>query len=194
MPTRRENSRRRRAPFRDPVTLILIVCGGEATEPAYFHGLRRYLRNPATKSVVTVRPEDPKRVVAFAARQRADYDQIWCVLDVDEFDYSDAIRMARTSKIDLAVSNPCFEYWLLLHFENYDAALTSFRDVEKRLKKHLPAYDKSAPRFADYIEGVQEAVRRAKSRSVDGGENYRTNPSTGVWKLVELMLPGSPDR
>ncbi|WP_218019278.1 RloB family protein [Nocardia niwae] len=176
------------------MTLILIVCGGEATEPAYFHGLRRYLRNPATKSVVTVRPEDPKRVVAFAARQRADYDQIWCVLDVDEFDYSEAIRMARTSKIDLAVSNPCFEYWLLLHFENYDAALTSFRDVEKRLKKHLPAYDKSAPRFADYIEGVQEAVRRAKSRSVDGGENYRTNPSTGVWKLVELMLPGFPDR
>lgn len=194
MPIRRENSRRRRAPFRDPVTLILIVCGGEVIEPAYFHGLRRHLRDPATKSTVTVRPEDPKRVAAFAARQRADYDQIWCVLDVDEFDYSEAIRIARTSKIDLAVSNPCFEYWLLLHFENCDGALTGFRAVEKRLKKHLPTYDKSALRFADYIEGVEEAVRRAKSRSVEEGDEHRTNPSTGVWKLVELMLPESPER
>ncbi|MQY25453.1 RloB family protein [Nocardia aurantia] len=194
MPTRRENTRRRRAPFREPATLILVVCGGEVTEPAYFHGLRRELRNPAIKSTVTVRAEDPKRVVAFAGRQRGDYDRIWCVLDVDQFDYSEAIRMARMSEVDLAVSNPCFEYWLLLHFENCDATLVDFRDAERRLKKHLPAYDKSTLRYSDYIGRVADAVRRAKSRSVDEGTEHRTNPSTSVWKLVELMLPEFPDR
>ncbi|MQY22797.1 hypothetical protein NRB20_59190 [Nocardia sp. RB20] len=57
MPTKRENSRRRRAPFREPVTLILIVCGGEATEPLYFNGLRRHLRNSAIKASVVVRSD-----------------------------------------------------------------------------------------------------------------------------------------
>ncbi|WP_084497507.1 RloB family protein [Nocardia amamiensis] len=193
MPTRRENTRRRRPPFRNPATLILIVCGGEVTEPAYFHGLRRHVRNPATKSTVAVRPEDPKRVVTFAARNRTDYDQVWCVLDVDEFDYTDASRIARAAKIDLAVSNPCFEYWLLLHFENCDAVLMCYRDVEKRLKKHLPSYDKSALRFADYVMGVEEAMQRAKSRCVDNGDECRTNPSTGVWRLVELMTADPPE-
>ena len=194
MTTRRENTRRRRRPFRDPATLILIVCGGEATEPAYFHGLRQHMRNPAIKSVVSVRPEDPKRVVAFAATRRGDYDQVWCVLDVDEFDYTEAIRSARSAKIELAVSNPCFEYWLLLHFENCDAVLTCYRDVEKRLRKHLPSYNKSELRFADYVEGIGEAVQRATVRCVDHGAEYRTNPSTGVWRLVEFMASAASEK
>lgn len=192
MPTKRENSRRRRAPFREPVTLVLIVCGGEATEPMYFNGLRQHLRNPATKASVVVRPEDPKRVVSHASRQRADYDQIWCVLDVDEFDYTEAIRLARASKVDMAVSNPCFEYWLLLHFEKCDATLTGYRDVERRLKKHLPVYDKSALRFSDFVAGLDDAVGRAKKRSRTEGDEHRNNPSTGVWKLVESMSGKSP--
>ncbi len=40
MPSRRDRDRRpgRRAPFREPKPVILIVCEGERTEPEYFEG------------------------------------------------------------------------------------------------------------------------------------------------------------
>ena len=38
---RRENSSKRRAPYRTPRDQILIVCGGKRTEPDYFDGLKR---------------------------------------------------------------------------------------------------------------------------------------------------------
>ncbi|MGW4369639.1 RloB family protein [Nocardia takedensis] len=187
MPTRRENTRRRRALFREPAQQVLIISGGQATEPAYLNGVRRTLANPSTRSKVVVRAEDPDRVVAFAIRNRSEYDRIWCVLDVDEFDYSDAIRAARSVDIDLAVSNPCFEYWLLLHFEQYDSALVSYKHVRGRLIKHVPSYDKSTLRIEDYLGGIEDAIRRAKARSVVHGDEYRTNPSTAVWRLLELL-------
>ena len=55
-----------------------------------------------------------------AKRQRDSYlafDEVWCVHDVDDHPRLDEARiMARDNDISLAVSNPCFELWLLLHF------------------------------------------------------------------------------
>ncbi|MQY22796.1 hypothetical protein NRB20_59180 [Nocardia sp. RB20] len=81
---------------------------------------------------------------------------------------------------------------MLLHFEKCDAALPGYRDVKRRLEKHLPDYDKSALRFSDFVAGLADAVGRAKTRSGTAGDEHRNNPSTGVWKLVELMSDESP--
>ena len=57
----------------------------------------------------------------------SELDEIWCVLDHDERDVEiDDFRSwlgqqpnekARSTEIRAAISTPCFEYWLLLHFE-----------------------------------------------------------------------------
>jgi hypothetical protein len=85
--------------------------------------------------------------------------------------------------VALAVSNPCFEYWLLLHFEACAAPLTCYGDVEKRLLKHVPGYRKAALRFEDYAGGVTAAVERA--RHPEAG--HARNPSTQVGRLVEKI-------
>jgi hypothetical protein len=64
---RRENSGRRRTPFREPHRSILVVCGARATEPAYFDGLKRSRRNPSLTIKIKAKPADPEAVVKYAA-------------------------------------------------------------------------------------------------------------------------------
>ncbi|RZQ59801.1 RloB family protein [Amycolatopsis suaedae] len=183
--TRRTNSGSRRAAFREERTTVLVVCGGLVTEPAYFRGLKRDRRNPAVGVEVLAKGVDPLSLVRHAAKRRdtGDFGQVWCVADVDEFDLGPAVVEARRAGVELAVSNPCFEYWLLLHFEACVAPLPAYGQVERRLRRHVPGYDKCALSFADYAAGVDNAVQRAADR----GGDHRLNPSTGVGGLVSLI-------
>ncbi len=184
---RRENSSRRHPAFRERRQSLLVVCGAEATEPKYFDGLKRARRNPAITLKIKAKAADPDSVVRYAAgmRDRAEgaHDEVWCVVDVDEFELAKAVATARTLRVNLAISNPCFEFWLLLHFEACAAPLTCYRDVERRLRRHVPGYSKSALRFDDYVAGVDAAVERA--RHPEAG--HERNPSTQVGALVEKM-------
>jgi hypothetical protein len=48
------------------------------------------------------------------------------VTDVDTHSrLDDAIRLANAADISLAVSNPCFEIWPLLHLRNHSASCES---------------------------------------------------------------------
>ncbi len=122
-------------------------------------------------------------------RDRAEgtHDEVWCVVDVDDFDLDKAVTTARRLRINLAISNPCFEFWLLLHFEACSAPLTCYGDVAKRLVKHVPGVSKTALRFADYESGVESAVTRARKQNGEPGAEHGSNPSTGVWALVEKI-------
>jgi hypothetical protein len=187
--TRRENRRSRRAPVREERAQVLVVCGGVATEPAYFRGLKKERRNPAVRVVVESKGVDPASLVRFAAQKRdiLGCDEVWCVVDVDEFDISGALAVARKENVRLAISNPCFEYWLLLHFESCVAPLTCYDDALRRLLKHLPRYDKSGLSFTDFAGGVDDAVQRARSRCDVVETEHTRNPSTGVWALVHQV-------
>ncbi|HEX6356898.1 RloB family protein [Actinophytocola sp.] len=188
--TRRENRRTRRAPVREERSQILVVCGAKATEPEYFRGLKKERRNPAVKVVVEAKGVDPVSLVRFAAQKRdmMGCDEVWCVIDVDEFDVPKALVAAAQKRVSLAISNPCFEYWLLLHFELCTAPLTCYDDVEPRLIRHVPRYHKSSLRFADFAPGVDDAVQRARGRCDDVGTEHSRNPSTGVWALVRQVI------
>jgi hypothetical protein len=148
--TRRDDGRglRRRGPTRDPLPLILVVCEGRVTEPEYVEAFR--IAHGA--NTVRVRVEspggDPRALVDRAvelrneaereARRARDpnlrYDEVWCVFDVDQHPrLDDALAMAARSSIELAVSNPCFELWLLLHFAEQTAHLSS-KQARDRLR------------------------------------------------------------
>ena len=191
MTTKRTNSARRRPASRAPRTRLLVVCGAKRTEPDYLTGLVRAARNPATVVKVVVRARDPKDVVGYARKYREsaadDFDQVWCVLDVDEFSFVDALAGARKDGTHLAISNPCFELWLLLHHAEVNVSLDGAADVVTRLKRCVPGYDKAALCFADFAPGVPDAVRRAQILA-SGDTELGPNPSTGVWRLVELII------
>lgn len=192
----------RRRPVREPRRRILILCEGEVTEPRYFRALVREFRNPLVDIEIEGRGEGPKTLVERAAerkrqsdraaqKQRDDflrYDEIWCVYDVDDHaKLLDALQQARAHGIDLAVSNPCFELWALLHFQDQTAHLDR-REARSRLKGHLPDYEKDLP-FVRLRAAYEEAVRRSRELDRRCGERGcpGDNPSTGVYRLAERI-------
>lgn len=158
-----------------------MVSGGEKTESQYFSGLRLTRRVPIT---VKYKVDAPHNLVGYAARLRDQYreefDAVWCVVDVDEFDIPAAVRLAGRTQVNLAVSNPCFEVWLLLHFADHRAHVTDYRAARDLLARHVPGYDKKLD-FATFDPRVEDAVARAALLGPG-------NPSSGVGRLVETVL------
>lgn len=168
---------------------LLVVCGAEVTEHAYVQGLKNAARNPAVSVKVVKYPKAPSQVVAHAAKLLAaasdEYDEAWCVLDVDEFtDLDQALREAERHDIGVALSNPCFEVWLLLHYTDHRKHAGSYDQLVPILNKHTPGgYSKTGLVFRHYEDGWREAVRRARKLAPEGKER-EVNPSTGMWKLA----------
>ncbi|OKI65003.1 RloB [Streptomyces sp. MJM1172] len=173
-----------------------MVCGSKETERQYLQGLRDHLRNPAVAVKVLGKACSPTQLVAYTIGQRdlADgYDEVWCVFDVDQFpDVDEAVTQARRAGIKVAVSNPCFEVWLLLHFADHRVHVETYKKLLPLLRKHVPAYDKTRVDFAAYRQGLKVAAERAE-RLDPTGEDHGRNPSSGVWRLTNRMTrPDAP--
>lgn len=195
--TRHKDLRRRR-PVRQTNPRILIVCEGSRTEPGYFNDLRRAERRQVELEIVPA--GSPKAVVECAvemqreARRQAKkdpflgYDQVWCVFDIDEHPLvPDASQQARDNNIHLAISNPCFELWSLLHFQDHQAHVERAK-LRELCRVHMPGYEKTLP-FAVLAPNIENAISRAEEldriqqlRDTQGG-----NPSTGIYRLVRSI-------
>ena len=124
----RSDSLRRRPPRREPKRRLLIVTEGEVTEPEYFKALQHHC-----KALLEIRSAGvPKTCVEMAVNllakdaqnfkdSKLQFDEAWCVFDVDNHSLDEAKQQAKVNKIRLAVSNPNFELWLLLHFEEQNS-------------------------------------------------------------------------
>lgn len=158
---------------------VLIVTGGRCTEPAYFNGLARVHR---ARVKVRQKTDSPEKLVRYAKSifTEDEYDSMWCVVDVDEFDIEAARAEADRQGVGLVVSDPCFELWLVLHFADHRGHIDSGKAACKLLAKHLPGYDKKLD-YAAFDDRVEVAIKRAK-------ELPAGNPSTDVWRLVEVLL------
>jgi hypothetical protein len=196
---------RRRKPSREPRPRILIVCEGRRTEPSYFRALRVQFRavvelevepGETTPRKLVRRAMAMKQEAEFDARSQGDrflrYDEVWCVFDIDEHPYlADASQQAQAHGIGLAISNPCFELWALLHFQEQSAFIRG-KAARDRLKKHLPDYQKILPfellepHYAAAVSRARELDRRCEAAGCPGG-----NPSTGVYRLTERIREGS---
>ena len=187
---RREPPGGRRAPQRRTKPLILVVCASVRTESDYLRGLRDHCGNPAVDIVLRKHGKAPTQAIEYARkfveRDPRSFDEVWCVVDVDDFDIGRAAKAAKQAKVSLAVSNPCFELWLLLHHADCSSYCGGYADVVARLQKHLPEYDKARLNFAHYRDHVEAAVERAK-RLEPSGQDFGRNPSTNVWRLVERI-------
>ena len=112
-------------------------------------------------------------------------DEAWLVVDKDQWT-DDQLAQLRAwveerDNYGFALSDPKFEYWLLLHFED-GAGITSSSNCNDRLKRHLPNYAKSLDARKFTHDMIKDAIRRARQRTAP--------PCTTVYKLVENILKG----
>jgi hypothetical protein len=201
----RQGRLHRRRPQREPRKRFLIFCEGRVTEPDYFSDWRRFLRNGLIQIEISPELGDPLRLVecAMSADNRARtqakrerdanvlYDQIWCVVDVDQHPrLDDARQLADHHGIHLAVSEPCFELWALLHYQDQWAHIECSA-VAETLRRHQPYYNKRLD-----CDALRPLYQQARARAIELDErrtrnNGGWNPSTGVWRLVDELVQSS---
>ena len=119
-------------------------------------------------------------------------DEAWLVVDKDQWTEAQLMKLHAwchpAGNRGLAVSNPKFEYWLLLHFED-GAGVVSSHQCSDRLERHLPGYDKSIDRRQFSEQRINDAVRRAKSRDIPPCTDWpRAVFGTTVYRLVENII------
>lgn len=172
----------------------LVVCEGEKTEPEYFK--RWKSKTGVGLEIQEVGGGNPHSAVQLAIRLRAKrpadarFDKVWCVTDGDGSDEAllrSSRLLAERHGIHLILSNPCFELWALLHFEEVGAWLDA-AGARRRLRSHLPGYGKLLP-FAELAPHLSTALERARRLEARGSDN----PSTSVHRLIEALLAHSPD-
>lgn len=210
---------------------FLIYSGGIVTEVEYFQYVRRhlfgdYVKNLRIKSGEVddpVRVEadgvDPKTLVDDAAKllyedkkdaKKESYDPfavVWAVTDVDDFGKNgDKLRAAvdkgRQSGVEVIISNPCFDVWLIDHKQSCPLSYTQTSECEK-LAKRLGLIDMSRNRNnPKHIR--QEAIAgkyatAAKNAQKHMGEQHRrirdNRPSSGDYapwtdipKIVDTLI------
>ena len=196
----------RRKAVLTPGKSVLIVCEDSKASPDYFERFRKKLRL-STVNVEVCGEEcgsDPKSVVDYTKGRKQseetstridEYDNIFCVVDVDEHSsLGDAVQTARDNNICLVISNPCFEYWYILHFEKTGSSYNSRTELYRKLTKHLKQqYDKSSCDFFDFIyPATQTAIRNSKEILSGQWHNEpdlrQCNPSTHVHRVVECIM------
>lgn len=179
-------------------TLFVVACEGQRSEEIYLRfmtaGLRRVEMLPLS------RPADNRSAPRHLLERLSDWKkrnpfdseghiELWMVFDADHpfedrhaIDTHAVLNEATRVGISVALSNPRFELWLLLHFE--DVPTCSGEWLEQRLRLHLGAYNHSCCNPAHFKGKLGDAIQRAQSSD---DQTQRLSPLAST-RLYQLML------
>ena len=122
-------------------------------------------------------------------------DEIWCVVDHDGREeevrrflvWHERARKRRSGpKIEAVISDPCFEYWLLLHFEYTTRPFDKVGGCDQvvgLLRKYEKDYRKGDRRFFESLGSRRDEAIRNAARARRAGRS----PGTDVGRLVERL-------
>jgi hypothetical protein len=96
---------------------------------------------------------------------------------------------ANANDVPLALSNPCFEIWLLLHFQDQTAPIDR-QKVQRACRAYLNGFRKALTQEHCQLlaNGQEDAVARAQHLETWQQQQDRdewANPSTSVYRLAE---------
>ena len=205
---------------------IYIFCEGEKTEPSY---IRAYINFKYPSSVRLRGAERPVILkdtdmntpiqlveVALEHKKSLDFekDQVWVMYDRESPQkYTDeqhrkAYDEATRNGLNVAISNVCFEYWLLLHLStsapamsNCDALVKSPAFREALLQLGMKQYDKKGKTAKelftrlmsdDYINAARNNAKNNNENAMSAASSknqapYQIQPFTNVYELLEAI-------
>ena len=193
--------RKRKCETRKPRRRIILSCEGNITEIQYFRHFENMRKDICIKFVNNRRHRSAPNFVLDDLKKYLDAeplmrdDEAWVVID-----YDDRSHETIQSVIDglhkigknahLALSNPNFEFWLLLHFDK-GAGVQTKTQCKTKLSTFIPNYDKTVP--SKVFEHVEDAIARAEAIDRNSNSPWPVKSGTTVYKLVKLLLPDCKD-
>ena len=193
----------RRKPYRLPRKQFIISSEGEKTEPIYF---KKFDSDTIRIHIVEDRlGNDPISVVKAAINYKREKiidkkDETWIVVDTDfspdtrelkERQLTEAGEQCNNFGFGYAVSNPFFEFWLLLHFEETPSFSSTIRvqdECIRRLKVYYPNYNKSSYDPGTFIDEVETAITNAKKLDQSKDKSCLQNHGSTVYRLIEKII------
>lgn len=206
----------------DAEKLFVLSYEGTVTEKKYFQDFRvsDYFNNNGLIEIVPLkRPNDkgsdPFSVKKLLNEAKKEYgfkitDEFWLIFDRDDWEsihklsFDDLVRECKSEKnFYLAMSNPCFEIWLVLHFKNLaeftqeeqnlllkNEKITSSKNYIDTVVGYLQDGDRGynkRPNPSIYLPLTNSAIQRAKS--IDNlTDEYPKSLGTHLYKLIEKLI------
>lgn len=191
----------RRSGFRD-ATLIVIATEGDRTEPIYFDGLKEKFHKPSLHLEVLRRTDpslsSPEHVLRELDGFKREYKlgkdhELWMVVDRDrwpELTLAEVARQCEQKRFYIAVSNPCFEFWLLLHHTDWpsSAAHPSSKEMEELLRNEIGSYSKNNPVIEKLIPKIDDAIERAENLDENPADRWPQRTGTRVYLLARKII------
>jgi hypothetical protein len=197
-----------RRPSKAAVLLdLLVFVEGLRTEDAYLTYWRRQYRDKVLIEIdpfrggplrLVEKAVEAKRIEARVAKRGRGrpHDQIWCMFDRDEHpNFARAVDLANRNNINLAISNPCIELWFILHFERHTAYIErqpAQRRAEDLLGCSKVLTDSALSVLAERYDRARDRAIRLDEKHAGDGSPPASNPSSGVWRLIDLIR--TPDQ
>lgn len=188
----------------DKIPSILIVTEDSVTEPNYFQDFCAP-RNLGSVDVVSSPDPDPVSLADYAKELypgEDKYDRLYCVFDRDTHSgFGAAIEELRNRStpehpIHCIYSVPCFEYWVLLHFElmgpltYYEGSGSPCAGVVDDIESnsHINNYNRIKPNIYDETNSnIDTALNNSKTRWGNHGNRGFDDPQprTRIHDLIE---------
>lgn len=191
--------------FRD-LRLYLVASEDTYAVPQYFDALKdneviddrkvevRVLPSGTTGDLAQSNPAAVlARLVGFVVDDPLPFDERWLCVDLDHWGTGrHAPNLARVCKealdagCQLAISNPAFEVWLLLHFSDEPKATQA--ECETAIRAAVGSYNKARLQPHLYTrDAVDLAINRARALDTDPSQRWPQQPGTHVHRLVERL-------
>ncbi|MBN2413758.1 RloB domain-containing protein [candidate division KSB1 bacterium] len=180
--------------FKD-TKLFIIATEGKETEKQYFDIFRN------SRVQVKILPacnghSAPNWVIDRLDEFAKEYnlegdDELWIMFDVDKWGVrkiSQITRLGFQKGYGLAISNPCFEVWLFLHFTSLEQNLLTCQDFKSRLRQQLGSYNSARLHIIDFKNHIHDALIRAREIDINPGDRWPQNIGTHVYKVVEKII------
>ncbi len=186
-------------PTRSYNKLYLIATEGE-TEKDYLELIQKMVS--AQIKISVPKPDhkpNPDKVIERMekARKAEDLrkgDEAWLIIDKDTWPEEQIQRAfewaEQRSDRGCALSNPCFEYWILLHFEKPKSGLST-KSITDQINKHIPNYEKRLKEAAFSKTQIEDAIKRAEQQERNRSTLYPEQNGTMVYKLIESIFKHS---
>lgn len=188
--------------------VLHIFCEGSKTEPHYFEQYRqRFCVVPSRIKVEPTKKNNPVGLVQEAIKKQRQKDipktdQFWVIFDreaessIPEAIHAQARKMAEEHGVQIALSNICFEVWLLLHRRKNVAQCDCCDTLLKRreFRDLFPSYEKGEPiHFSkEEITAARKNAVLLNKQTIDGADPSwtvpsRWNPYTDVYKVLDAI-------
>lgn len=184
--------------FRD-ARLFIIATEGEITERKYFEMFR------STRIQIEILHTEggasaPQAVLDRLNQYKAKYDlhdgdSLFLVIDRDRWPtqaLKDVAQKCNDKGYLLAVSNPCFEIWIFLHFSNLLGEKATCDEFDAGIRELRGEFNKHnlKPEWFDR-DTVKHAIAAAKALDLKPEDRWPQALGTRVYQVVESILDQS---